>query len=60
MHYLDRNEYNLTASRAVGAAGAADPQGVVLIQGVSEDQVAVARATTCFMAAIAESDSLAD
>ncbi len=50
----------MTASSAVGAAGAADPQGVVLTEGVSEDLVAVARATTCFRAAVAESDSLAD
>ena len=48
------------ASSAVGAAGAADPQGVLLTEGVSQDRVAVARATVCFRAAVADSDSLAD
>ncbi len=47
-------------SSAVGAAGAADPQGVVLTEGVSENLVAVARATAWFRATAAESDSLAD
>ncbi len=45
---------------AVGAAGAADPKGVVLTEGVSEDLVVVASATSCFRAAAAESDSLED
>ena len=48
------------ASSAVGAAGAADPQGVVLAEGVSEDRVVVTRATTCFRATVAESEWLAD
>ena len=34
--------------------------GVVLAEGVSEDRVVVARATTCLRVAVAESDSLAD
>ena len=53
LHYLDKNEYNLMASSAVGGARAADPQGVVLTEGVSEDLVVVARATTCFKATVA-------
>ena len=32
----------------------------MLTEGVSEDRVGVARATPCFMAAVVESDSLAD
>ena len=35
-------------------------KGAVLTEGVSEDLVAVARATACFRATVAESDSLAD
>jgi len=48
------------ASSAVRAAGAADPEGVVLTEGVNEDRVFVARATSYFRVALAESDSLAD
>ena len=48
------------ASSAVRATGAADPQGVVLTEGVIEDRVAMAMATSCFKVAVAESDTLAD
>ena len=48
------------ASNAAGAAGAADPQVVALIEGISDERVAVAAATARFMAAAAKSDALAD
>ncbi len=48
------------ASNAAGAAGAADPQVVGLIEGNSDEMVTVAVATTRFMAAKAKSDALAD
>ncbi len=48
------------AHLAAGAAGAADPQVVALIHGISDERVAVAAATTRFAAATAKSDALAD
>ena len=48
------------ASNAVGAAGAADPQVVALIEGISDERVVVAAATTRFAAATTKSDALAD
>ncbi len=48
------------ASNVVGAAGAADPQVVALIEGISDERVAVAAATTRFAVVAAESDALAD
>jgi hypothetical protein len=48
------------AHLAAGAAGAADPQVVALIQGIRDERVAVAPATTRFAATAAKSDALAD
>jgi len=46
------------AHLAAGADGAADPQVVVLIQGISDERVVVTAATTRFAAAVAKSDVL--
>ncbi len=59
-HKLDTNYYNLMASSATGAAGAADPQVLVLIEGVNDERVVVAAATARFAAAAAKSDALQD
>ena len=48
------------AQRAAGAAGAIDPQEIVLIDGVSDERVAVAAATARFEAALVKSDKLLD
>ncbi len=48
------------ASNAVEAAGVADPQVVALIEGINDERVAVAAATSRFDAATAKSDTLAD
>ena len=48
------------AQRAAGAAGVVDPQEVVLIDGVSDERVAVASATARFEAALVKSDKLLD
>ena len=45
------------AHLAVGGAGAADPQVVALIQGISYERVAVAAATSRFAAAAAKTRS---
>ncbi len=45
---------------AVDAAGAADPQVVALIHGISDERVAPAAATTRFTATAAKSDVLED
>ena len=48
------------AHLAAGTVGVADPQVVALIQGISDERVAVAAATARFAAAAAKSDALAD
>jgi hypothetical protein len=48
------------AHLAAGSAGAADPQVVALIQGIGDERVAVASATTRFAVAGAKSDALVD
>jgi hypothetical protein len=48
------------ASPVVGAAGAADSQVVALIQGIRDERIVVASATSRFAAAAAKSDALAD
>ena len=48
------------AHLAAGAAGIADPQVVAMIQGIGDERVAVAAATTRFDAAAAKSYALAD
>jgi len=48
------------AQLAAGAVGAADPQIVAPIQGISDERVAVVAATIRFVAATAKSDALAD
>ncbi len=48
------------AHLAAGAAGAADPQVVALIQGIGDERVVVGAATTRFAAPAAKSDALAD
>ena len=45
---------------AAGAVGLACPQVVALIEGVSDDRVAVAPASVRFKAALANSDILGD
>ncbi len=48
------------ASNAVGAAGAADPHVVELIEGITDERVVVAAATARFDAATSKSDALAN
>jgi hypothetical protein len=48
------------AHLAAGAARVADPQVVALIQGMSDERVAVATATSRFAVVAAKSDALAD
>ncbi len=48
------------AANAVGAAGAAAPQAVALIQGICDERVAVAAATASFAADAAKSEVLED
>ena len=48
------------AQSAAGAAGPVDPQVVALIEGVSDERVAVAAANVRFEAALARSDLLSD
>ena len=48
------------AQSAAGAAGPADPQVVALIDGVSDERVAVAAALVKFEASLVKNDMLAD